>query len=203
MSFIARHKWLTAFGALIGVVAIVAFLFQWDWLLPIVNKQASSALGRPVTATHLHVHLGRTTRVEAEGITIANPDGWPGGGNFATIERLGLDVLPLEYIQHRQIDLPVIDVQSPKVDAQRLADGNANWHFGSSAPPAPTSTPGPKIGTLRVADGHAHVQDAKLSADFEVNLATKDAPQGADPGTGQIVASIPFCSVLALQLGLD
>ena len=188
MSFIARHKWLTLFGALAGAVAIVAFLFQWDWLLPIVNRQASAALGRSVTVTHLHVHLGRTTRIEAEGITIANPDGWPGGGDFATIERLGLDVLPLEYIQHRQIILPVIDVQSPKVDAQQLADGNANWTFGSSAPSNPNTSPGPKLGTLRIADGHAHVRDAKLSADFEVALATKDAPEGADPATGQIVA---------------
>ena len=188
MSYIARHKWLTVFGTLVGVVAIVAFLFQWDWLIPLVDKQASAALGCPVTITHLHVQLGRTTRIEAEGITIANPDGWQGGGNFATIERLGLDVLPLEYIQHRQIVLPVIDVQSPKVDAQQLADGTANWNLGSKNPGPPSTGPGPKLGTLRIADGHAHVQDAKLNADFEVNLSTKEAPEGADPTTGQIVA---------------
>ena len=135
--------------------------------------------------THLHVKLGRTTRIEAEGITIANPEGWPGGGNFAEIERLGLDVDAMAYIKGRQIVLPVIDVQSPKVDAQQLADGKANWDFPAlTGPGEPSSGPETKLGTLRIADGQAHVRDAKLNADFQVALETQDSKDG----TGQIVA---------------
>ena len=185
MSFIRRHKVPTGFGALLLALGIAVALFQWDWLIPLVDKQASAALGRPVTITHLHVHLGRDTRIEADGVTIANPDGWPGGGNFATADRLGIDILPLDYIRHRQVTIPVIDVGSPNVDAQQLADGKANWNFGSSDPQAPPSNnPEPQIGTLRISDGHAHVRDAKLRADFNVDLATEDSKDG----TGQIVA---------------
>ncbi len=189
MTFLRRHRWLTLSGVLLGLLVVAALLFQWDWLIPLVNRQASAALGRPVTITHLHVHLGRTTRVEADGITVANPADWPGGGNFATIERLGLDVLPLDYIQHHQVTLPVIDVQSPKLDAQQLPDGRANWTFGSSTPAAPSTTPAPRLGTLRIADGHAHVRDAKLKADFNIDLETKETETGGGKdGTGQIVA---------------
>ena len=186
MSFVGRHKVLTGLGVVVAAFGIGAALFQWDWLIPIVDKQASAALGRPVSITHLHVHLGRDTRIEADGVTIANPDGWPGGGNFATADRLGIDILPLDYIRHKQVTIPVIDVGSPKVDAQQLADGKANWTFGSNdtKPTTPSSNPEPKIGTLRIADGHAHVRDAKLRADFNIDLATQDSKDGS----GQIVA---------------
>ena len=90
MRFIGKYRRLIISACLVGAVIVAVLLFQWDWLIPIVDKQASAALGRPVTITHLHVTLGRTTRIEAEGVTIANPDGFPGGGDFATVDRLGV-----------------------------------------------------------------------------------------------------------------
>ena len=181
MHFILRHRWLTAFGAITAVLVIAASLFQWDWLIPLVNSKASAALGRPVTATHLHVHLGETTRIELDDVTIANPPDWPGGGNMATIERVGVDFSLKDYIHDRTIVLPVIDLKSPKVEAQQLADGRANWNFPSGGP---STGPDPKLGTLRIADGHVHVVDQKLRADFNVALETRDSADGA----GQIAA---------------
>jgi uncharacterized protein involved in outer membrane biogenesis len=66
-------------------------LFRWDWLIPLVDRRASAALGRPVTITHLHVRLGRVLHVEADGVTIGNPAGWPNGGNLATADTLSVD----------------------------------------------------------------------------------------------------------------
>ena len=183
MSSITRRRWPFFVGGVVLLLVVAVFLFRWDWLIPVVQARASAALGRPVTITHLHVALGRMTRIEADGVVIGNPADWPGGGNFATAERLGVDVDAMALIKHRQIVLPVIDVQSPKVEAQQLADGRANWtfDFGSGG----GSGPGPSLGTLRIADGHAHVVDAKLAADFNVDLETQDSKDG----TGQIVAS--------------
>jgi uncharacterized protein involved in outer membrane biogenesis len=186
MSIFARHRWLTGFGVFLAAIVVAAVLFQWDWLIPIVDSQASAALGRPVTVTHLHVALGRTTRIEADGVTIGNPADWPGAGNFATADSLAIDIQPFDYIRNRAIVIPLIAVGAPNVDAQQLADGRANWTFGGGQPasPNPNPSPGPKIGTLQITDGHAHVRDAKLRADFNIAVATKDTADGA----GQITA---------------
>ncbi len=179
-----RRRWPFVLGGVIALLALAVFLFQWDWLIPLVNKQASAALGRPVSITHLHVKLGRVPHIVAEGVTIANPPDWPGGGNFATIDRLAVDVDAMAYIRNRQVVLPEITVDRPVVDAQQTAEGRANWTFPAGDPNAP-SGPEPKLGTLRINEGQAHVVAPKLQADFNIEVATKDEP--GQPS--QIVAS--------------
>ena len=185
-----RRRWPWVMGGIVGLLVAAAALFQWDWLIPFVDKQASAALGRPVTITHLHVKLGRIPHIEADGVTVGNPEGWEGGGNLATADKLSLDVDAMAYIRRRQIVIPAITSDSPKVEAQQLADGRNNWTFpssGGSTPPDPDHAT--KIGTLQINDGHAHVISAKLRADFNVDVATKDAEGDKTGQPGQIVAS--------------
>jgi len=173
-------------GVVLGLVVLVGVavsVFQWDWLIPFVNARASAALGRPVTITHLHVKLGRFPHIEADGITIANPPDWPGGGNFATIDKLSLDVDALAYIRGRTIVVPAIALEHPQVDADQKADGRANWTFPSSD--ASSTGPNLKIGDLQIVDGHAHVVSEKLKGDFKVDITTKE--EAGKPS--QIVAS--------------
>ena len=177
-------------GGIVALLAAAVALFQWDWLIPTVEKRASAALGRPVTITHLHVRLGWVPHIEADGVTIGNPENWKGGGNLATADKLGVDIDAMAYIHGRQIVIPGITVDHPQVDAQQLADGTNNWTFpASSNGDAPSTTPGPKIGDLQINDGHAHVVSAKLRADFNVDIATKDAEGDKSGQPGQIVAS--------------
>ncbi len=168
-----RRKWPFVVGGLVLALGLAVALFQWDWLIPIVNAQASKALGRPVTITHLNVRLGRVPHIEADGVVIANPPDWPGGGNFATADKLSLDVDALAYIRNRAVVIPGIALDHPQVDAQQLADGRANWTLGTSGSTG-SAGPSPKIGDLRIADGHVHVISAKLRSDFNVDIATKD-----------------------------
>jgi len=179
-----RRKWPFVLGGLVLALGIFLAVFQWDWLIPIVNKQASKALGRPVTVTHLHVKLGRVPHIEADGVTIANPDGWPGGGNFATADKLTVDVDAMAYIRNRAVVIPDIALEHPQVDARQLEDGRANWTL-TKEDSGGSSGPSPKIGNVRISDGHAHVVMAKLKSDFNVDIATKD--EAGQPS--QIVAS--------------
>jgi len=165
-----RRRWPFVIGGLALLLVVAVAVFRWDWLIPVVNAQASKALGRPVTVTHLHVRLGRVPHIEADGITIGNPEDWPGGGNLATADRLSVDVDAMAYIRDRQIVIPDIAVERPQVDAQQLADGRANWTLASGG----GSGPAPKIGNLRISDGHAHVVMAKLKSDFNIDVATQD-----------------------------
>lgn len=178
-----RRKWPFVLGGIVAVVIVAAVMFQWDWLIPYVEPRVSAALGRPVHIAHLHVKLGRVTHIDVDGITIDNPADWPGGGQFGTIERLGLDVDAMTYIKTRQVVLPAVAVEKPHVEAKQLADGKANWNFAFGGGSG-SGGPGTKIGTLKIDDGQVHVVDEKLKADFNVALSTRD---GAD-GQGQIVA---------------
>ena len=177
-----RRRWPYILGGVAAVLAATVALFQWDWLIPLVNSQASAALGRQVTISHLHVTLGRVPHIVADGVTIANPADWPGGGNFATIEHLTADIDAMAYIRRRELIIGDVSMDKPVADAQQLADGKANWVFASNDA---GSGPGPQIGKLSITDGHAHVRSEKLAADFNVDIATKDG----DDGKGQIVAT--------------
>jgi len=182
-----RRRWPFVLGGVVLALIVFVAVFQWDWLIPLVNKQASKALGRPVTVAHLHVKLGLVPHIEAEGVTIANPDEWPGGGNFATADKLSVDFDAMAFVRSRAIVIPDIALDHPQVDAQQLADGRANWTLPGSGTndSASSPAPGPKIGNLRINDGHAHVVLAKLKSDFNIDVATKD--QAGQPS--QIVAT--------------
>ncbi len=186
-----RRRWPFVAGGLVLLLIVAVGLFQWDWLIPTVEAQASKALGRPVTIAHLHVRLGWVPHIEADGVTLANPPDWPGGGHFATADKLSVDFDLLAFIRSRAVVIPGIALDHPQVDASQLADGRANWTLASSSgTDTPSSGPGPKIGKLQINDGHVHVVSAKLKSDFNIDIATKDAD--AQPGAAadsQIVAT--------------
>ena len=186
-----RHVWPWFLGLFVLVVLGIILLFRWDWLIPLVESQVKTATGRTVTLTHLHVRLGRTTHIVGDDVQVMNPDGFPQdkelGDRFATMAHLGLDVNLLDYILHQRLIVPVITLDHLQAAAVATAAGKTNYSFtppaAANAPPAPPAkTPpkasaGPQLGLLEIIDGHAHVVQPKLKADFQLALSTKDADQ--------------------------
>lgn len=191
-----RHIWAYAFaGVVVAGVAVVA-LWDWDWFIPLVNARASAAAGRTVTIQHLDVKLGRTITVAASGVEVANPDGLGGGKPFAEIAKLTVVADAMAYIQHRQIVIPQIILDQPVVEADENSAGKASWSGLGGGGPSGSSDPaaGPRLGQLVINGGHAHVALAKLKANFNLEIATRqpDALQGAErdkavANAGQIV----------------
>ncbi|MEJ1974801.1 MAG: AsmA family protein [Acetobacteraceae bacterium] len=177
---------LPILGGLVVLVAALALLWRWDWFLPIVEAQASAALGRKVTAQHLHVQLGRTTTMALDDVQIANAEGFPADKPLVQIAKLTVAADVMAYLHGRQIVLPQIVLDQPMVEAAQDASGKANWTLaiaGSSPGDAPADpNAGPKIGQLVINDGHAHVAIAKLKADMNLDVATRqgDAVAAAD-----------------------
>jgi uncharacterized protein involved in outer membrane biogenesis len=170
---------------LAAIAALVTF-WDWDWLIPILQARASSALGRQVTIAHLHVQLGRVTTVIADDVRIANPADFPEPGDFARIARLSVQADVMGYIRFRQIVLPEIALERPEVQALQTADRKDNYKL-----PLDLGFVGPvvKIGNLRISDGQAHVVIPKLKADFALRIGTREAPGTATPDS-QIVVDI-------------
>jgi hypothetical protein len=163
-------------GIPVGAIAALIVFWDWDWLIPIVQGRASSALGRQVTIAHLHVQLGRVTTVSADDVRIANPAGFPAEEDFARIARLSVQADAMAYIRSRQIVLPEIALERPEVQVLQTADGKSNYTLALGAEPP---GPGAKIGNLRISDGQAHVVIPSLKADFALRIATREAPAAA------------------------
>ena len=134
-------------GVPVAVIAVVVALWNWDWLIPIVQGRASSMLGRQVTIEHLHVQLGRVTTVDADDVRIANPAGFPQNGDFVRIARLSAQADVMAYIRSREIVLSAVALERPEVQALQTADGNNNYTLELVGPSAV------KIGDLRISKG--------------------------------------------------
>ncbi len=166
----------TILGVLAIAVVALVLLWNWDWFIPLVERQASATLGRKVTITHLHVRLGRNTTVAADGVTVANPAGFTGTEPLARIARLTVVANVMEYFRHGTIVLPHITVDRPDIHATALADGSNNFAIKlAPAKPGAKPSPPPQLGDLEINNGTARVIDPKAKSDFTSTIATRPA----------------------------
>ena len=190
MAMTRSARWGLIVGVPVLIVVAVILFWQWDWFIPIVDSQASAAIGRKVTVQHLHVALGRVTHIVADDVQIDNPDGFAEGDPFVHVAHLGLDFDVENYIRNRTVVISAIDLDQPKIAAVALADGSNNYTLKlkpspPADPKAPPSPP-PALGRLTIEDGTAHVVIPKLRTDATATIASRDGPDGGKDG-GQIV----------------
>ncbi len=197
-----RRLWpavVSVLGVLVVAVALLVVFWQWDWLIPILDRRASAALGRPVSVAHLHVRLGRVTTVVGDDVRVDNPQGFPQPDPLATARHLTVRVDVWDYIRHRTLAFPLIALDHADVVATTLADGRSNYAFGSDDKGSGSSSGGsalPRIDDLRIVDSHVHFTDPKLKADFAADVATRAAPAGratrtAAPAGGEPAGTTP------------
>ena len=179
-----RRRWPWIAGGFALALVLLVAVFDWNWFKPLVERQASAALGREVTIGRFHVELGWVPRVVAERVVVANPPDWPGGGAFATIERLAVDVDAGAYLRDRAVVIPKITADRPVVEAAQTPEGRSNWSFGGGGGGGEASGPEPRIAVLEINEGRAHVVVPKLGADMNLAVHTRGV-EGAPP---QLVA---------------
>ncbi len=156
-------------------IAII-FLWNWDWFVPMVASRASADIGRPVSIAHLHVRLGRITTIAVDDVVVANPPGWPASPPLVRAQRIVAQVDLVRYLFHRQLVVPLIEIDRPLVSAVQAPNGQANWQLAIQG----GSGTGTQIGDLRIDGGQAHVLIPRLRADFQLAIATREQP-GHDP----------------------
>jgi len=173
---------LKIFAGLIVIIALLIVFWDWDWFIPIVDSQASAALGRKVTIQHLNIGLGRTTTVTVSGIAIANPNGYtpPAADppDFATVDRLILKVDVMAYIRHQVLSLTTIELDHPTATVRQLPDGQNNYtlSMGGGNKSAKSSSKPPELGDLIINDGSAAVIMPRYKTDFNLAIQTRQAP---------------------------
>jgi len=176
----ARRIATGLFGVTAGAAVLLILFWNWDWFIPLVDAQASAALGRPVTIAHFHVHLGRATTVVADDVVVANPHGFPADAPLARIARLSVVANVMDYIRTRTIVLPTITIDHPDIHATALADGTTNFALKlPAAKPGAKPAPPPQIGDLVIDGGTARVIDPHVKSDFTLAISTEAATEHA------------------------
>lgn len=180
MRLASRHR-LPLFSALLATAVIVlVMLWDWDWLRPLVERQASRALGRVVTLQHFDVSLRRQPWLLAEGIVIADPEGFPDHGQTGQVKALRVRV-DLGGLYQGRLGLPEIEIDGANLELHRNPQGVPNWQL-----PPPREQPRSRsgfsveIGELRIADSRLHFVDPGLASDFRLKLQTLPAKAGGE-----------------------
>lgn len=177
-----RGIWPKILLAGLGIIILLMIFGDWDWFIPIVDAQASAALGRKVTMQHLHISLGRRVTVTATGLVIDNPNGFPADEpKLATVAQLAVTVDVVDYILHYQLSVPGIELDQPVINARELPSGENNFTLKSSG--SSSGNP-PKLGALVIKDGRASVIMPSEKSNFDMTIATRDAPSASKLFTG-------------------
>lgn len=184
-----RHIGLIILLVLAAAVAVLFLLWDWNWFRPLVEQRASAALGRRVTMSHFDVKLSRHPTVIADGLEIANPDGFPEAPYFARLDRLAVTADAMAYWKGRNVVIDRVAATKPQVNALQHTDGKATWDFpaltgGGAKSDTPPSKPA-RVDAVEISDGAAHVVVPKVKADFQVTVATQSFAT-ARPPTAEI-----------------
>ncbi len=170
-----RHPRLLGFGIFLALLIALILLWDWNWFRPLVEHQASAALGRKVTLGHFDVYLARHPQLVADKIAIANPDEFPVDSSLATVDRLAIRIAPWELLHHH-VQLDEIAIDRPLGDLKPGPSGTPNYQFKADDTSA-SSTTSPwlvDLDRLIINDGDIHLFDPKLKSDFRLGITTDD-----------------------------
>jgi len=197
-------RWLRWLGITLGIlVAVVigipvlvigglALFYNWNSARPVISRMASTTIGREVALTGpLDVDFGRVTRIHLQGLSVANAD-W---GRAPYLLRIGdLDVaVEVWPLLSGNVVIPSLRLANVDAGLERMADGRANWEFGSGRPakaePARAGEPArlPLIESLDISDTRVTLDDRRL--DKQAALTLDRLRLGEDEGRKRMAAA--------------
>jgi AsmA family protein len=159
-------------AVVVAGLALLVVFFPWNLLRGPLAAYMSHRFDRAVSIDgDLSVNLGWTTRVQIDGLSIANV-AWSNEQPMAASKRIVLWFTPGSLLRGEPVKAQLIDAD---VLLERNADGNDNWHLGTDAP-------APSIGNIDIENSTIHFRDAKERADVKLQLWTITSA-GEDPWT--------------------
>lgn len=165
-----------AFGLLVVGIALFLIFFDWNLLRPMVERQASSTLGRPVTIGSFDVSLRRASWIEMHDITVANAPGFE-GPHLATIERIAIQLKTFPLLIGR-IEIPEIAALRPKARIETNAAGQNNYSFDMGQD---GGGPAIEVGHLTIDDADLRYIDVPKKTDLKLHAQTDQIGDGQEP----------------------
>jgi len=166
------------FGLLVVGIALFLVFFDWNLLRPMVERQASATLGRPVTIGSFDVSLRRESWIEMHDIAVANAPGFE-GAHLATIERIAIQVKTFPLLIGR-ISIPEIAVLRPKARIETNAAGENNYKFDFGNDDGGDG-PDIALGHLTIDDADLRYIDVPKKTDLKLHAQTDQVGDGQEP----------------------
>ena len=168
-SFSLRRLWYVP--PVLMIVWLVIF-WDWNWFKPLVEKQASTTLGRTVLIDDLDVRLSWHPDIVLSGITLANPDGFTtDAAPLAAIRRIAFR-FGIRDLLDRRVRISSLDIDQPVATLAADVKGARNWQLL-----LPASDPDAKpwevqIAGLSIREGRYSLIDRALKADISGTVST-------------------------------
>jgi len=170
--------WTIGVGTPLLVILLLVLFWDWNWLRPLAELQASATLGRPVDIGHFDVRMARRPLLVFDNVTIGNPDKFPGDQQMGKIDRLSIRV-DVGSLFHGPIIIPEIAIEHPDFALAQAPSGTENWQFGDPNV-KPSGRPQPQIGSLIITAGRIHVVAGKPQANFTLAVETRQPAKGGE-----------------------
>jgi uncharacterized protein involved in outer membrane biogenesis len=165
-------RWSIGVGIFAAFIIVLVLVWNWDWFKPIAESRASAALGRKVTMQHLVVHLRWHPIIDLDGLQIENPPDFPGGGRFATADRLTIQINPWPLF-HGRVVLPLIDLEHLHGELSAPENAKPNWTLPSGGTKSSGKPPAISIGQIIIHDSTLHVLYPRYKADMNLAIDTE------------------------------
>jgi len=130
------RKLLKILGWIVGIVAVLLVLlivavqifFPVEKAKEIAVRKGSEALGRQIDVEGVDLSIWGGLGIELQGVSVANPTGWPGAGDMLTADKIDvkLQLLPLLSSEYR---LSRLIIDNPVILLRKNADGSNNYSF--------------------------------------------------------------------------
>jgi len=173
-----RRRWrlirTTTIWALFAIAIAVFFaLFSWDWFRGPLARYLSARTGREIQIEgHLHVHpFSWSPWATVGGLQVGNPK-WLDGGraNMADLGKTTVQLKLLPLIEGH-LELPLLDIEHPRIALYADKTGRNNWTFGKGGGKGAKL---PLIQRFVLDDGRIRIDDLQRRLRFTGTVTTTE-----------------------------
>lgn len=170
-----RRTTLLAVALVIGSLAVLVAVMDWNWLRGPAQRFASSVLQREVTLGHLEVRPGLTSVVRLRDVRVANAE-WSQVQPMATVREIEFSIRLGSIFMPPRV-LPHVHLTDADVLVERLDDGRTNWEFGRGGRQGVDDgdrPPALEVRGLRIDGARFAYRDAKMNIRADATAQTRN-----------------------------
>ena len=163
------QKWLAGIAALVVIIGVALYFFDWNLAKPYIARKVTAATGRAFAINgDLDVRLSLTPRIRADQVVFGNAP-WSSDPNMVEVKRveLSIELLPL---LSGHVRLPEVTLSEPRVVLERSNEGAPNWELEKKKEPPRM----PDIGAFAIDRGTLVFRDPQLKTNLTIDVETRN-----------------------------